>query len=191
MITIDNALPDLAFQRIKEIISSTAFPWFYVGTAYEERASGLNDYSWFHMAKDRDWENSFLCNELEKLIVDALNRADISVNQMIRIRLGLITVTSVPIIHAPHVDLIQPHSTGLLYIDNSDGDTLIYNEKYDPENGLDVFNYYKIFLKDELTIKDKITPEQNKIVCFDGYRYHSSTSPTMHPRRIVINFNYN
>ena len=48
---------------------------------------------------------------------------------------------------------------------------------------------YKIRNEQKETITT-FTPEENKLVLFDGLLYHSSSSPTTTDRRIVVNFNY-
>ena len=190
MILLNNAFPKTEFQAIKGLICSDSFPWFYTGTAYPNEVAGLEQYSWAHVAKNIDGWTSFICKPLEAMILNALGQVDEPVKNIIRIRLGLVSVTSQPVIHVPHIDLTQPHKTGLLYINDSDGDTILYNEMYDPSLGLDVYTYYKDVLKEHLTIHNNIRPTENTLICFEGYRYHSSTSPVKQSRRIVLNFNY-
>ncbi len=80
----------------------------------------------------------------------------------------------------PHTDLTMPHLVCLYYVNDSDGDTIIYNETLDDVLPNEVN-------KTQFTIKQQISPKKGKIVMFDGKYYHSSSSPTT-DRRCIVNF---
>jgi len=70
----------------------------------------------------------------------------------------------------PHIDLVDiKHKVLLYYVNDSDGDTIIYEDK------------------SAETVVDRISPKQGRILFFDGNCYHSSSSPTVNNKRIVIN----
>jgi hypothetical protein len=69
----------------------------------------------------------------------------------------------------PHVDLFEPHLVVLYYVNDSDGDTFLY-EKGTTDN-----------------IIQRISPKKGKLVIFDGDYYHSSSPPQKNTVRIVIN----
>ena len=51
---------------------------------------------------------------------------------LLRIRLGLFTQNAAAgPYHNPHVDFYLPHQNALYYVNDSDGDTFIFNETYD------------------------------------------------------------
>ena len=54
---------------------------------------------------------------------------------------------------------------------DSDGDTIIYNEKVISEKGL--------------TVQKKVTPKQGRVVLFDGAYYHTAQQPNNNIRCIV------
>ena len=78
-------------------------------------------------------------------------------------------------IHDPHVDFNDPHYACILYINDSDGDTVIYNQRN---------------LKDKFTIKKTITPKKNRLLFFNGAYCHTGHSPSKHQNRILLNSNY-
>ena len=80
-----------------------------------------------------------------------------------------------------HVDTNEPHLVCLYYVNDTDGDTIIYNETVD-----DIINLPGLS-NDMLTIKQTITPKKGRVVLFNGNRYHSSSTPTTNAR-CVINF---
>ena len=76
----------------------------------------------------------------------------------------------------PHIDLDQgiEHIVALYYVCDSDGDTIIYNERED--QGLESKLY---------TIKEKVTPKQGRMVIFDGTLYHTAEQPKDNIRCVV------
>lgn len=85
-------------------------------------------------------------------------------------------------VNHPHIDMNDPHLVCLYYVNDSDGDTIIYNETADDIQNLPGLD------TSMLTIKQAITPKKGRVVLFNGRRYHSSSTPTT-DKRCVINFN--
>jgi hypothetical protein len=71
----------------------------------------------------------------------------------------------------PHVDSDQNHWVMIYYVNDSDGDTFLFDN-------------------DGLTIKHRITPKKGRIVLFNGNTLHAGMHPRTHDYRIVINFNF-
>ena len=74
-----------------------------------------------------------------------------------------------------HTDLTYPHFVVLYYVCDSDGDTIIYNEKASKRS----FKDY--------TIKEKVTPKQGRVVVFDGSFYHTAEQP-INNKRCIVNY---
>jgi hypothetical protein len=79
--------------------------------------------------------------------------------------------------HHPHIDqeLIDT-KTLIYYVNDSDGDTVTYNEYFD---GTKQSNF---------TVEKKITPKKGTAVLLDTLRYHASSLPIITDARCVINF---
>jgi len=90
------------------------------------------------------------------------------------------------------VDHHAPHQTGLLYLNDSDGDTYFYDNYYDPavDEDFSQFDYYQKFIIEHLKLQQSVTPKSNRLVLFDGYQYHASSCPIKTQLRVVMNFNY-
>ena len=74
----------------------------------------------------------------------------------------------------PHIDIMDKiHIVGLYYVVDSDGDTVIYNERKESET---------------YTIKQRVTPKQGRIVIFDGGLYHTAEQP-LNNTRCIVNYN--
>ena len=78
-------------------------------------------------------------------------------------------------VDTPHVDLQQEHLVALYYVCDSDGDTIIYNERREPAD--------KVY-----TVKQRVTPKQGRMVLFDGSLYHTAEQPERNVR-CVVNYN--
>ena len=79
------------------------------------------------------------------------------------------------IVDSPHIDLDpgDEHIVVLYYVNDSDGDTIIYNEREESST---------------YTEKQRVTPKQGRVVIFEGGQYHTAEQPTKGTRCIV---NYN
>ena len=75
----------------------------------------------------------------------------------------------------PHIDLDEgfEHIVVLYYVIDSDGDTIIYNERTQSPS---------------YTEKQRVSPKQGRVVIFEGGQYHTAAQPTKGTRCIV---NYN
>ena len=77
-------------------------------------------------------------------------------------------------VDTPHIDLNRrKHFVALYYVCDSDGDTVIYNER-------EKLGTY--------TIKQRVTPKQGRIVLFDGSLYHTAQQP-LNNVRCIVNYN--
>jgi len=88
--------------------------------------------------------------------------------------------------NTPHVDHDNKVVTGktytcLYYLNDTDGDTFIFNEKVPPAPAP---------WPPKFTIKHRVNPTRNKLLIFDGDYFHASSSPRKHNSRVVLTFNY-
>lgn len=86
-----------------------------------------------------------------------------------------------PKLDAHHIDYYKRHLSILYYVLDADGDTVIFENMYHP-------NDKKVPEPDELKVKKQVTPKQGRVVIFDGYHWHTATQPEKH-MRCVINSN--
>ena len=85
----------------------------------------------------------------------------------------------------PHVDHGYPHIQMITYLNDSDGDTILYNRKKPS-------NLRKTFLdtEEELSgLEDyaRITPKKGRVLLFDGARYHGADFCTKGARAVLVN----
>lgn len=193
MKTIDDILSKNLFDRLENIIMSTSFPWHYGRSTYGlGTTDNLYLYSWSNSVLDFTKNHrSPIFNELEPFLISALDNAGEEFKKILRCRVCLNTISPEPFVDYPHIDLTGPHKTALIYLNDSDGTTNIYNEIYDPLLGIvEQRSYYEKVLDKNVTILTTVEPKRNRFVCFEGYRFHSATMPTKTARRVLININY-
>ena len=85
-------------------------------------------------------------------------------------------------VDTPHLDRTEPHLVVLYYVNDSDGDTIIYDYKSKDENDIPYFEDIK-----ELK---RIKPKQGRVVVFDGLHWHTAEQPR-NDIRCIININLN
>ena len=97
-----------------------------------------------------------------------------------RVRLDMTCYTPEKRIHDAHVDTNTPHYASIYYVNDSDGETIIYNQEFDGD----------FEPPSDLTIMTKVEPKANRLLIFDGKYFHTGSSPSKHKNRIIINSNF-
>ena len=151
------------------------FPWYYIDDVtasgeYENQKRGafVHDYVHYEYGIESDFHYLFLdlikksCSKLKIKEVDALQG---------RSFLQLPTNIKREDVDSPHIDSQFQHFVMLYYVCDSDGDTIIYNEKMISEKGF--------------TVQKKVTPKQGRVVLFDGALYHTAQQPNNNIRCVV------
>ena len=80
----------------------------------------------------------------------------------------------------PNLDRTEPHLVFLYYVNDSDGDTIIYNYKSKSPNDIPFF--------EDVKEQKRVKPKQGRVVIFDGLYWHTAEQPTK-DIRCIINFN--
>ena len=179
-------------QKIQQLLMGGDMPWFVCITDYygdDDQKIAPGNHKWQHIAYHQDVSSTHLAPYLEMAVGDALSRSGQTDIDIIRIRCSVTGMTPENHIADPHVDTDFPHRTALFYLNDCDGDTIMYKEKYDPTQQLDQTEYYLNHIKNA-TVDYTIAPKENQMAWFDGLTYHSSNSPTNAARRFIINVNY-
>ena len=189
----ENFLDSYYFEYLDNWVHSFDIEW-----RFNNNISGKSDFEqtendlWkIGCAKGLHWpaqNEGFHTTKSEFIIPAILKMEDTFVKirrSCIRARLDM-TFKSLGIKHDPHVDNPMPHWTAILYFSDTDGETIIYNERRDG------VKWHQQSLESDagLTELVRITPKKNKIVFFDGLHYHTGHSPTKTSNRILLNVNF-
>lgn len=171
---IDNFLTPSYADLIEMQLQSSQQDWYFRRNTIEcEKIDPLQHGFCFMFYYDEVWTNSPLTLLLRPFFLQI--QETIGAKTILRARADMTVANGAKILHEPHVDLNQKNVTTIYYVSDSDGDTVLYNEKTESE---------------KYTIMNTITPKKNRLVVFDGSHYHTGHSPMNHSNRILINSNY-
>jgi hypothetical protein len=144
---------------------------------------------WSTMIYDPNANFGSINNLVTPVLYSAVSLANLKLNNISMIR-GFMSAPAskyvTQLIDKPHVDRTEHHYVCLYYVNDSDGDTILFNKR---ANGHSEIEIKKDIDPKELEVLTTVTPKKGRCVLFDGNRYHSSTQPTKNIRT-VINFNY-
>lgn len=197
-IRIEKAFSPTIFTNLKYVITQSRFPWHWApGTAYNKEVYSQIDpsmqeenSSFSHRIYADGAPESPLSPIIETAFITVLDSVGLKIKELLRVRVGLILKSNQRITHAPHVDYKERHYTALLYMTTCNAPTLLYNQTYNSDANMEIFDYYKLYVEHGLKIKYEIPSVENSLVIFDGHQFHSSTTPTDIERRIAININF-
>ena len=179
---IDGFLTKTYADFLEEKIGSHDQPWFYMNDSTDTgspsnklRSGELPSYSFAYniCSYERGMIDSPISNMMLPFIHEIMDVLDC--HQLLRCRLDMTMQHPAGIIHTPHRDLKVPHVTCIYYVNDSDGDTVIYNEKRESK---------------KYTEMTRVSPTKNRLLIFDGDLFHTGHSPVKHRNRILINTNF-
>jgi len=204
MIIMENALPENLFYKLKNSILCHNFTWNYesITGPYDDSFLGENYIYHFthHFYDDQkgniiDHKMNDLVNECIFSIIERVNKEinnlNLNIKEIYRTRTNLETIKPIKYEHTPHVDDTRRHIASILYLNDNDGDTIFYKQKYDSSKSRcwgEYMNYIKH--NEGFEIEQTITPKENKVILFDGSTYHSSFTPTKYHTRCIVNFTF-
>jgi hypothetical protein len=173
MKVIDNFLPQEFFDLIINTVIDKEFPWYYhTNSAYnvegkEDKVSQFNHI----VIYDGDIKSS-LYDAMLNVVEIFKKTTKLNIKGIGRIKLNLLTQKILtPKEHRKtiHKDVEEDSISFILYLNDSDGDTIFYNEN-------------------KTKIVNKVTPKANRCVWFKSNQWHHATPPINTSARYIINF---
>jgi hypothetical protein len=157
---IDNFLNEIDFLRIKNLMLSGDFPWYYQSnTTFEDPKKS----TFYFIHKFYDYYTVNTHTDYWQTIYPLI--AKIDPKSLIRVKGNLYPGFDVKISNDLHLDYEYPHKAAILYINNNNGPTIF-------EDGTE------------------ITPVENRVLFFEGHKLHKSTHCSDEKIRVNININY-
>jgi hypothetical protein len=193
VIEIENVIPKLYQDQIEAEATSDAMAWyFHAESARPDLNFSQSFGGFFHMAYDAAVVASPVRSAINAALVPVLfmfcEKAQIGFHSLLRVRLGLFTRTLLDVkFHNPHVDSEEPHGVALYYVNESDGDTVVFKET---SADVPIPESAEHANAGRFTELKRIPPRRGKMAYFDGKHYHASMHPMRHASRIVITFNF-
>jgi hypothetical protein len=191
VLIIDDAISPEKQADIVELMFGGYFGWHYQPSSHsyttdEERptifpqANSVETPQFTHIFFNKGQYNSEFS---EPIVAPLLSAIPYTIEQLVKVKANLVPFspkTNADSCGAPHVDCggLVGNITALYYVNDSDGETTIYNEQYGaPKNA-------------RLTVKQKVTPKKGRLVIFDGSLIHASGFTSSETPRVVININF-
>lgn len=190
VIEIDDVIPKLYQDQIEN--TANGLPWYFHPESARPDLNFTSSYSgFFHLAYDGA-SASPVVSAINAILVPVLfifcERVGVPFQALARVRLGLFTKSSLDVPHHnPHVDFYEPHKVALYYVNDSDGDTVIFKER---SSEVSLPQSAALANGNKFTEARRIAPKRGRMVFFDGQQYHASMHPRAHPSRIVVTFNF-
>jgi hypothetical protein len=176
----DNIFTKEEIAGLDAFVNSSTFPYFLKIEKYDQgnissRLLGkdLSKFSTFNYMCHQIIFDSELTSPNAKpasdMILDIIcSRIDFKYSDVIASRVNLLLPGNTCTTGLPHVDWQIPHKVVLYYVNNSDGNTVLYN--------------------DDLNVLHEIEPIAGRFIIFDGNYLHSNYAPK-NTHRIVFNLN--
>ena len=169
--------------QIKDVLmgegyfNDSEFPWYFIpDITYNDGLENQGRCGFTHYFANED---EGIISEFHplflKLIQNSCKKVKVKKVDILQARSFLQLPTNIlkEEVDDPHIDLIDTdHFVMLYYVSDSDGDTIIYNEKEKSKS---------------YTIKKKVTPKQGRVVLFDGRLYHTAEQPNV-DKRCIVNY---
>jgi hypothetical protein len=187
---IDDFLDKSYFDFIvNDVMSDDNFPWYYSDDAsyagspkYTVNGTDSNRQGFSNLLVENDKPNDRAADQIYPFALKV--KSLLGARKVLRVRADMCLQSYDECIHGPHVDYPgQFHYSSILYLNETDGNTIIFNER---DTGVQINN-------SELrnfTVKESIEPKPNRLVIFDGRYVHTGCSPTEHKCRKLLNSNY-
>jgi len=193
IIEIKNIIPLDYQNHLLSLMTGFDFPWVFNPTMVsgdkcfseqENNHAGFN-----HFFYEDAQVTSPLFQIVYPLVLSITSASQVNFNRLIRMRANLTLNNQQNNLdyHMPHIDSFFPHWNAIYYVNDSDGDTVIFNETNDTySSGQDDVMRIQ---ENKFTIAKRVTPEKGKILIFPGKYYHSSSFAKHSKYRCVINMN--
>lgn len=195
---LDNLIP-LSYQNdLINLLYHGDFPWYYHAstTAVTEAQLLLpspNSFFDSNTAESAQFGHSFVINgkvtsdhyrTISPMLYFLEQRTGYKSSQVLRIKANMLLKDSTypnNCYHEPHTDIYGPDHLGqtsmIYYVDDSDGDTHFFDQFLDTGG-----------LPSSVTTAHRQAPTRGTAVVFPSNRFHASSSPKTHNRRVVLNF---
>jgi len=199
-IYVNELIPKSLQTEIRELFLSTNFPWYYVDGIWGKDIESPPkwQYSAMNNPKVIDspgfahlfCEYGNVLSQYYPLVRSVLHflehRYDFEVDEMIRVRSRLTVQTpnhNESTYSAPHFDFVDipKYYTFVYYVNDSDGDTILFKEKINDLNK-------EVIINPEVSYQS--TPKQGCGIFFPGNVYHSGNFPIKNMNRIIINYDF-
>lgn len=162
--TVDNLLPKKDFIKLKKLLLSDSFPYFFNNKMVSNKKVCQKDnYFFFHLIYNDDSEL-----KINSPYFDYINHTILSklpIKKLLRVKINCYPKTKEKVKHALHIDYPYKHKGLILSINTCNGETVFKDNK-------------------------KVISVENRALFFDPSKLHGSTTCTDQQCRFNIAINY-
>lgn len=187
---LDNVIPVEFQDKILDMVQDHRFNWHFApSNVYEDDENRgqtfldnrtVDSYQFYHLFVHTQIGYSEPFYEQFRPLVHAIQKSfDLQNTNVLRVKANMLTNNRrfYPLAYNPsHVDGEYDHMVVVYYVNDSDGDTIIFNETYGSQF-------------EELTEKARVSPKKGRAVVFPGKYFHASSNPVDSEWRCVFNIN--
>jgi len=207
---IENPATQTYIDFKRDVFTRGLLPWYFQDDALKaDNNRSFMVHTILHMNEDgRSKINSHIFDMALQVAMEILNYNDIYCSEIFRIALN--STGSRKDAHSnPHVDHMHSHKVLMLYLSNSEGNTLVCRDKYgkdsngildeassfhlpnDSIGGSEVYPGFTIEGEKTLEVIAEIMPTEDRTAIFDGLHYHCHKFPPAGENRFVMIVTFN
>lgn len=186
-ITVNEFIKPFYQDKVEQVILSQEFPWYYGlqtsdpsvtdGVYVDGRTKDCSQFTHTFYGDGKIMSKYWSLVEPFLPVLQQHFGNDIT-KSIVRIKANLmLNNPNYPLgcYNTPHIDEYKDAQTALYYVNNSDGDTVMFQEKVGECVG-------------DLNVFHRVAPEKGKLLLFNSTYLHASTPPRVSQHRAVINF---
>jgi len=160
---IDNSISKKDQKYIQQLLlDNKLFPWFFMkDVTSKSKKQSRPAFSHYFVINKK--QNSSAVNNLKSIFKKYIKKEIIHFKSILQLPLNTRKVSY----DTPHTDIEEPHTVYLYYVNDSDGETILF--------------------KDE-KIHKKVKPKKGRMLVFDGKTLHAAYQPIKNIR-CVLNIN--
>jgi hypothetical protein len=182
IVEIDGLITKSRQKHLYDLVTDMSFNWHHLEDATFEKTieNKKSVPSFCHLLYNNGAKGPYF-DVFYPVLLNYLDHQNLKLDTLLRMRLGFLLNTAYSMPHLPysynnpHVDFEEPHMVGLYYLNDTDGDTVVFNQTAQ---------------SDSYSVKHRIKPNAGKFAAFDGKYYHASSCPKMFTTRIVLTYNF-
>lgn len=181
MILDDNFLTENEIKQLQDILyldRNSKFPWYF-SQQFNLQSNGLN---FEHIGMSNGENFSPFADEGNKILEKFCLKNNITIKKILNVNASLLTMDdTLENYSLSETEFNEPHLIFMYYVNDSDGETLLFNERYSSWGKFD---------KDTIHTAGKISPQAGRAVVFDNLQHYAECPPKSNnfKCKIVIHF---
>lgn len=192
---IDDVVPIDVQDSIEDLLLGDKLPWHFAQDLTrmrkqikEEKLTDLSPYLWISFFEHQNNQsNGLMTRKLHPILDSVCEKLKLPFAKLLQGRTFMLfpLVEELRKKHVNiHVDTQTEHVVCLYYVNDADGDTILFDKTTNEVSPFESHN-------NQIEFKEvqRISPKKGRCLVFNGNKYHSATSPEKFTR-CVVNFNF-